>query len=378
MLSPDSRLRDFPSLKNRVYLNTAAEGIPPVGVISAINQYAQDKILGMDGRLLHQEQWNQARSITAQFFNLNSEDIGICSSASDAYNLAYMALRLKDGDEVIVNDLDFPSGLTPWMTDSSKAVVKIWRSKNGVLDLKDLEKLLTPKTRLVNISLVSFYNGFRLDVDEVSQIVRRNSGAMLAVDVTQALGRIPLDVKKADLIISATHKWILASHGGGLVGVSPERADEWNVPAGGWFNLENAFDESRFEKLITKKGAASFMVGMPNYAAIYAINAGLTYIDSIGVAAIDNHGKQLVTMCLDGLAELGVEMLGPVSPTLPSGIMAFKHPRFEEINQYLHAEGVHVMSHAGRLRVAVHGYNNQSDIAVFLEVLKRALLVHAS
>lgn len=378
MLSPESRLRDFPSLENRVYLNTAAEGIPPASVIAALNQYAEDKILGMDGRLLHQEQWIQAKSNIAQFFNLESDEIGICSSASEAYNLAYMALRLKDGDEVVINDLDFPSGTTPWMTETSKAVVKVWRSKNGVLDLKDLDKLLTPKTRLVNISLVSFYNGFRLDVDEVSQVVRRNSGALLAVDVTQALGRIQLDVKKADLIISATHKWLLASHGGGLVGVSPERADEWNVPAGGWFNLENAFDDSHFKNLITKKGAASFMVGMPNYAAIYAINAGSTYIQSIGVDEIDNHAKQLVTMCLDGLAELPVEILGPTSPTLLAGIVAFKHLRFEEINHYLHSKGVHTMSHAGRIRVAIHGYNNQNDILFFLEVLKEALLAHAS
>jgi selenocysteine lyase/cysteine desulfurase len=120
------------------------------------------------------------------------------------------------------------------------------------------------------------------------------------------------------------------------------------------------------------------MVGMPNYAAIYAINAGLGYIDSIGVGAIDDHARRLVTMCLDGLAELGVEMLGPISPERPSGIMAFKHPQFEEINRYLHAEGVHVMSHAGRLRVAIHGYNNQEDIVFLLEVLKRALLAHAS
>ena len=98
MLSPTSRLKDFPSLENRVYLNTAAEGIPPAGVISAFNQYAQDRILGMDGRLLHQEQWSQVKSKTAHFYNLESEQIGICSSASEAYNLAFMALRLKDGD----------------------------------------------------------------------------------------------------------------------------------------------------------------------------------------------------------------------------------------------------------------------------------------
>lgn len=378
MLSEHSRLKDFPSLANRVYLNTAAEGIPPAGVMAALNQYGQDKLLGMDGRLLHQEQWSQTKTKVAQFFNLKSDDIGICSCSSEAYNLAFMALRLKDGDEIIINDLDFPSGSTPWMSDSSRAVVKVWRSKNGVLDLEDLAKLLTPHTRLVTISLISYYNGFRLDVNEVSEIVRKHSGAMLAVDVTQGFARVPLDVKTADLVISSTHKWLLASHGGGLIGVSPERADEWTVPAGGWFNLNNAFDDSRFEHLDTKKGAASFMVGMPNYPAIYSINAGLDYISSIGVKAIDDHAKNLVTKCLAGIAELPVELLTPAHPKLLSGIIAFKHPKFEEINKFLHSESVHAMSHAGRIRVSIHGYNNEADVDRFLEVLKKALLLHAS
>lgn len=378
MLSPQSRLQDFPSLANRVYLNTAAEGIPPASVLESLVQYGRDKTLGMDGRLLHEEQWRQAKSHAAQFLNLKSEDIGICSCSSDAYNLAFLALRLKDGDEVIINDLDFPSGTTPWMSSESKAVVKIWRSKEGVLELEDLEKLLTPKTRLVNISLISFYNGFRLDVDEVSEVVRRCSGAMLAVDVTQGFARVPLDVKNADLIISSTHKWLLASHGGGLVGVSPERADEWTVPAGGWFNLNNPFVESRFKALETKKGAGSFMVGMPNYPAIYAINAALAYISSIGVEEIDNRAKELVTMCLQGVAELPVELLGPAQRKFPSGIVAFKHPAFEAINQFLHKKGIHAMSNAGRVRVSIHGYNNEADIRHFLEVLKKALIIHAS
>jgi selenocysteine lyase/cysteine desulfurase len=202
MLNPESRIRDFPSMAERIYLNTAAEGIPPRAVLDALKQYGEDKLIGMDGRLLHQEQWSQARSKIGQFMGLQSENIGICSCSSEAYNLAYLALRLKTGDEVIINDLDFPAGATPWMSNSSQATVKVWRSRDGILDVADLAKLLTPKTRLVNTSLVSFYNGFRIDINEVSEVIRKNSNAMLAVDVTQALARIPLDVKKADLIIS--------------------------------------------------------------------------------------------------------------------------------------------------------------------------------
>lgn len=375
MLDSESRWKDFPSLANRTYLNTAAEGIPPLAVIKALEQYGQDKLLGMDGRLLHADQWNQAKSKVGQLFGLEAKDIGICSCSSEAYNLANLALRLKEGDEVIINDLDFPAGATPWLNDTSPAQVKVWRSKQGVLHTEDLSKLLSSKTRLVNTSLVSFYNGYRVDVEEISGVIRERSGAMLAVDVTQGLARIPLDVRKADLVISSTHKWLLGSHGGGLVGVMPERADEWTVPAGGWFNLEDPFGPTRLEKITIKKGPESFMLGMPNYPAIYAINAALGYILNIGVESIHEYAKGLVKMCLEGVEDLPVEVLGPFSPDRPSGIIAFRHPDYENIGKELHKEKIHVMTQAGRIRVSIHGYNTESDVRRFLEILGRVLQV---
>ena len=110
MLTHDSRLEDFPSLAERTYLNTAAEGIPPLPVINALHQYAQDKILGMDGRDLHEVQWAEAKSEIAQAYNLTADEIGICSCTSEAYNMAAIALQLQEGDEVVINDLDFPAG----------------------------------------------------------------------------------------------------------------------------------------------------------------------------------------------------------------------------------------------------------------------------
>jgi selenocysteine lyase/cysteine desulfurase len=112
---------------------------------------------------------------------------------------------------------------------------------------------------------------------------------------------------------------------------------------------------------------------MPNYPAIYAIDAALDYISHVGVSNINTYAQEIVSHCLDGVADLPVELLGPRNPTNPSAIIAFKHPDFEAINAVLHSEGIHVMAHAGRVRVSIHGYNTQSDVDRFLEVLRRAL-----
>jgi cysteine desulfurase/selenocysteine lyase len=378
MLTQESRLRDFPSLANRIYLNTAAEGIPPQSVVNAMTLYGEDKYLGMDGRLLHSKIEEGVRAKTAELYGMRAEDIGLTSCSSEAYNLLYLALQLRDGDEVVINDLDFPAGMTPWLSVVSPAKVKVWRSKDGSLDINDLIPLLTAKTRFVNTSLVSFYNGFHVDVDEIAEVVRKYSPALLGVDVTQALGRLPMKVDKADVLVSSTHKWILGSHGGGLIGINPERADEWTVPAGGWYNLENAFDESRYAGVVNKKGAASFSAGMPNYPALYPINAALEYILNVGVEAIDRHCLDLVSLCREGIAELPVEFLGPRNPKIPSGIIAFTHPNFEKIYRDLHAKGIHIMSQAGRIRVSIHGYNNKDDIEEFLGALRKVLAANAA
>lgn len=378
MLDAATRARDFPTLGEIVYLNTAAEGIPPLVVGEALGQYFRDKQLGMDGRLRHAEVHADARRLGAELIGLEADDVAICSCSSEAFNLAALALRLLPGDEVVVTDLDFPSSVTPFLQASCPATVKVWRSRGGCLHDADLVALLSPRTRLVSLPLVSFYNGFRADVPEVGARVHRHSPALLAVDVTQGLGRIPLDrasgaLSGADLVVSSTHKWLLGSHGGGIVGVPPERRAEWTVPAGGWFNIRDAFGTERFEAAESLTGAASFAVGMPNYPALYPIRAALGYVAGVGVAAIDRHAAPLVARCLAGLCDLGVDLLSPTDPERLAGILAFRHPEAELVHRHLHARGIHVMHHAGRLRVAIHGYTTDDDVETFLRELATAL-----
>jgi cysteine desulfurase/selenocysteine lyase len=381
MLTAKARLTDFPSLVEMSYLNTAAEGIPPRAVGQALAQYAEDKKLGMDGRPLHEAQWEGAKALIARAYGLNPQEVSICSCSSEAFNLAALALRLQPGDEVIINDLDFPAGATPWLQPTCPATVKLWRAVDGALRVEDLVALLSPRTRLVTTSLVSFYNGFMVPLPAMVEAIRKHSPALLALDVTQALGRIPLRLSGVDLVVSSTHKWILASHGGGLVGVPAARAAELTAPAGGWFNQQSPFEADRFEKVGAgkggayplKPGAASFTVGMPNYPTVYAIRAGLGYVLGIGVKAIDAYAQPLVQACLEGIRKLPVQLLTPPDERSLAGIIAFRHPQAERLHQALHERNIHIMAHAGRLRVAIHGYNTAEDIERFLRVLRDTL-----
>ncbi|MCC2672565.1 MAG: csd 1 [Armatimonadetes bacterium] len=370
MLDAAHRSRDFPTLARMTYLNTAAEGVPPLPVGEALATYFDHKQMGSAGREYHMLELDAARAATAGLFGLTTAEVGICSNSSEAFNLAALALRLQPGDEVVVNDLDFPAGRTPWLQEGSPATVRVWRAREGALRVEDLVPLLGPRTRLVSTSLVSYFNGFTIPLPAVVEAVRAHSPALLALDVTQALGRIPLDLRGADLIISSTHKWIMASHGGGLVGVPAARTAEWTSPAGGWFNLESPFTGDAGDPARSKPGAASFMAGMPNFPAIYAIRAALDYLTGVGVDAIYETAQPLLEHCLDELTQLPVEVITPRERESLAGIIAFRHPQMEEVFERLKAQSIQVMHSAGRIRVSVHGYNTPEDIEHFLSTLR--------
>jgi selenocysteine lyase/cysteine desulfurase len=243
-------------------------------------------------------------------------------------------------------------------------MTKVWQAKAGQLELDDLLPLLNENTKLVQLSLVSFYNGFRLPWNDVAALVRHHAPhAVLSADITQAFGRVSVQGLDADIFISSTHKWTLGIHGGGVVGIPAQSAQRLTTTAGGWYHLSNAFDADRFDRAVTKPGAASYSVGMPSFAALYALNASLRYLEKVGIANIEAHANPLLQQLEDELKTLGIQPMCSLDQSQrPTGILAFQHPRTPEIHTALEAAEVHVMHHAGRIRIAIHGYNQPEDV----------------
>lgn len=370
MLTAESLARDFPSLNGISYLNTAAESVPPLCVGEAVEEYIRDKSLGMKGREPHFGRVEACREIVAEMIGLTPKEVAFCSCSSEAYNLLASALQLGEHDEVIITNLDFPAGATPWLAAPRQPIIKLWRAREGALDLAELLPLLNEHTRLVQISLVSFYNGHRIAFAPLRDLVRQHApNALIAVDITQAFGRIVLDCADADILISSTHKWTLGIHGGCVIGIPERNAERLTTKAGGWFHISNAFESDRFQRADIKAGAPSFSVGMPNFVSLYALNASLRYLKDIGIAAIAAHADPLVAKIHEGLLALGIRPMSPPQPECPSGILAFQHPNSAAIYEGLLKENIHVMHHAGRIRIAMHGYNTDSDAAGLLRTL---------
>ncbi|MEM6277979.1 MAG: aminotransferase class V-fold PLP-dependent enzyme [Verrucomicrobiota bacterium] len=370
MWTPQQLQDEFPSLIDQTYLNTAAEGIPPLSSLQAFERYQKDKLLGMDGRDTLFETLESCRASAADLIGVPSDAVSFCSSTSEAYNLLATAVRFPTGAEAVVANLDFPSGATPWLCHPDEPIVRVWQDREGSLELSDLAPLLNEETRLVQLSLVSFLTGYRLEWNLVRNLVREKApNAILAVDVTQAAGRVVLDCLDADCLVASGYKWLLGSHGSALVVVPDLESTPITTQAGGWYHLANAFDEDRFERVEPFRGAPGFSVGMPSFPALYSLKHGLDFLRKAGVPSLASHADALVARLHEGLANLGIQTMSPAQPGNSSGIVSFQSESDEKLNQYLRKREIHVMHQAGRIRISIHGYNTKDDVDRLLEAL---------
>tara|TARA_R110002096_G_scaffold310126_10_gene504724 strand:+ start:7789 stop:8922 length:1134 start_codon:yes stop_codon:yes gene_type:complete len=371
MLTESIRDRDFPRLRDRSYLNTAAEGILPIQSKEALANYAADKDLGMEGRPLLFAEMDRCRESAGDLLGLSREEVSFCSSTSEAYNLLATAIEFGEHGEVVVTDLDFPAGATPWLQLPAHPSVCLWKNRDGILELDELDALLNENTKLVQVSLVSFLTGYRIPWAHFRDLVREKAPqAILAVDVTQAAGRVDLDCLDADCLFASSYKWLLGSHGSCVVAVPRHARDRIIVRAGGWYHLANAFDADRFSRAEPFPGAPGFAVGMPAFPAIYALRSGIDLIRETGARRIAEHADPLVARIHEGLAELGFETMSPPQPGNSSGIISFQTTADAALSDFLLSKNIHVMHQAGRIRISIHGYNTEEDIDRCLEALK--------
>ena len=245
--------------------------------------------------------------------------------------------------------LEFPSNVLPWLRLKQSGVdVVVVPNRQGALPHEPVMDSITPQTRLVSVSLVSYKTGAYLaGIAEISAAARK-AGAIMCVDATQGFGRCPVPVEAADYLVSSGFKWLLGPHGLGIVYVAPAFQPHFRPANVGWYSVKDVFSPDRFERYRLKEGAACLPIGMPNFASMYAIRPGLELLLEAGVHRIHQQLSPAVHLLREALVNLGVEVLTPAGPELASGIVSFAHARAEEIGAALEQQGVIVWAGDGR------------------------------
>ena len=359
----------FPGTQDVTYLDTAAEGLPPCSFSDALQAYARDKNLGTPGRQRLHEVEREVIGSAGRLLGTSPEDIVLLSSASEGLNLLANSPHWRPG-EVLISDLEFPSNVVPWLRLRPQVVsLNVIPTERGSIRIEDYLSRMTAATRLVSVSQVSYKSGTQIPfLRELSQEVHRR-GALLCVDATQALGRVPVSVEGIDFLVSSSYKWLLGSHGLAVVYVAPALREHLTASTAGWYSIQDLFTPDRFESFSHKHGAAALATGMPNFPAIYALREGLNTILMEGPDRIHAALRPLVQYLRQGLEDRGFDLLTPADPQFASGIVSFAHENPKWLGAQLARQGVVVWTGDGRVRVSIHLYNDRSDVDRFFAAL---------
>jgi len=361
----------FPIPHGTSYLDTAAEGLPPLTTEAALSAYWQVKRRGTPGRVQLYEEQKQAESAAARLLQTDPDNVVLLANSSEALNLLAHSIEWQPGDEVLICDLEFPSNVVVWLQLKRRGVnLIVVPSIGGVVELEDWTSRLSLRTRIVSVSQVSYKTGTQIPYLQELAAKAHSLGALFCVDATQALGRVPVSVESVDYLVASTYKWILGTHGLGITYCSPGLRARFVPGTAGWYSAENLFHAERFETYTPKSTAGQLQAGMPNFPAIYALRPGLECLLGVGVERIDRELRPLVAALRNGLVEQRHALLTPSEPRFASGIVSFAWRQAEQLGAALAKHGVTVWAGDGRVRMAIHLYNDEEDVDRCLSAIR--------
>jgi cysteine desulfurase/selenocysteine lyase len=394
---------DFPILQQKVnghpliYFDNASTSQKPQQVIDAISNFYANQNSNI-GRGIYQISENatilyeKARAAVAHYLNAQPEEIIFTKGATEGINFIATAWALKSleqGDEILLTEMEHHSNLIPWqqVAHAKKAKLKfIPVLSNGMLDLSQLDALITNKTKIVSIVHVSNALGTHNDIATIIKAAKSVS-ALTCIDAAQSIGHQKIDIKKigCDFLVFSGHK-IFGPTGIGILYINKklhEKIDPYQF--GGGMIYEADFQNATFQKAPQK-----FEAGTPAIAQAIGLHAAISYINEhINFNELQTEAN-LCAALIDGLSKFKkIKLLGPLDQLKEKGhLVSFivDGMHAHDVAAYLNNYGICVragnhcaqpllkkMGINATVRASFHAYNTLEEVEIFLEVIKDIL-----
>lgn len=327
------------------------------------------------------------KTLFAELINAKPSEIAYVSSTSAGENLVVQALDLDrrfDGN-VVTDGLHFEGALLHLMELKKQGLdVRVVKpTKEYRIDLRDLEKVVDKRTRLIEVSSVSMYNGFRHDLKAVCELAHAN-GAYVYADIIHSAGAEPFDVKASgvDFAACSTFKWLMGDFGIGFLYAREDLLDRIRRPVMGYYqapNLEQFYPPNLpdgdyvpvtygFQKSATGHFESGTLTGGPALN-VALLTSSLNYIKTLGVANIQAHCQPLIKKLQQEVPRLGFTPVTPPDATGPNVTFARHNLTQTDIPKRLQAARVNVRLSTHWMRLSPSIYNDLRDIDRFLEVI---------
>ena len=372
---------DFPRTRTAAYFDCASSHPLSVHSAAALHRYV-DWVAHQVGAPWWPS-WapprGEAKNLFARLINAKPSEIAFARSTIEAESnlLNGMAHFLAQGN-VVTNDLHYTAALYNYKMRQQEGLdLRVVKNRNWRIDIDDMRKAIDGGTKLVSITLVSNVNGYLSDVKLISDLAH-SQGAYLYVDVIQAAGAVPIDVRAMgiDFAACSTYKWLMGVKGFGFLYVREDLQRKIVKPTqhsgGVRFNYEPwvdrpdaALDEITFRP---RPGPGCYEVSYPSYEGVICAQESLNYILQLGVANIRKHVRGLTNRLQDELPKLGYPSITPKGNESP--IVVFEASDPSSTMEKLQAAGVHAaMRFGNKMRLSPSVFSNHQDVDKLLGAL---------
>lgn len=309
---------DFPILSRKVYdrplvyLDNAATTQKPLCVLDAMreeylnvnaNVHRGVHYLSQQATDLHEAAREKVRAFIGA---AKTEEIVFTRGTTEAINLvasSFCEEMMKEGDEVIVTDMEHHSNIVPWQLQANRRGIVVRHlpfDEKGDLCLDQLEQMINERTKLVSMAHVSNVLGTVNDVKHVTTIAHKY-GIPVLVDGAQSTPHFHVDVKEldCDFFAFSGHKMYGPTGIGVLYG-----KEEWleRLPpyqGGGEMIDKVTWEQTTFERLPFK-----FEAGTPDYVATHGLATAIDYISALGLDQIATHEQMLTHYCMEQMSTI--------------------------------------------------------------------------
>jgi len=369
-----------------IYLDSASTTPKPRRVIDAVTGY-YEKLGANVHRGLHPlgeastEAYERARHRVASFIGAHPSEILFTHNATDSLNRLAQMLRLTPEDEVVFPASEHHSNYLPWRVRSKAVLVDI--DDEAVPRWEQLAGKLTARTKLVTVAHVSNVTGVVAPIEEWTRTAHA-AGVPIAIDASQSISHMPIDVRAldCDYLAFSSHK-LFGPNGVGVLYVKRERFAELGLGnvGGGMVSFN---EEASFE---VREPPFRYEAGTPNVEGVIGLGAAIDHMQGIGLGNIHAHSQALARQLMEGLGKLPHALvLGSRAPSriaLATVFLPLPTMRQTDLARLLaDAHGIyvsggfhcaHVLHHRlkleGTLRASAQIFNDAGDIDALLAAL---------
>jgi cysteine desulfurase/selenocysteine lyase len=368
--------KEFPFTKEIVFFNHASFGPMPEISWKATEEYYQGlrvKKIADDDRQAFQI-LESIKRLLAKMIKARTEEIAFVPNTSYGLNVAAQGLDLKRGDRVLLSDVEFPANVYPWTNLKQEGIeTKFIRSRNRCFDIDDFVKAIDKRTKVLSISFVQYFNGFRNDLETIGKICEEND-IFFVVDGIQGIGPVDLDVKKCkiDCLACGGQKWLLSSLGTGFFYLSSQTKRRVEPSFFGWLGVDWELDFTDLLKFNLKPfhSARRFEIGTYPYSLLWGMNSSLQLLSQIGTKNIEKHNLELLDLLIDYLNDSSYQIKSSLKPKHRSSILSFSGENVRKLYEKLIKNKILVSFREGAIRIAPHFYNTKEEMRKLIELLE--------